>query len=317
MAVIAAVVAYYLSAQSSAEAQLPARINYVLGVGTHGNQTSELAALRAGVKYFRTDISLGSSQESWLDYEHNNYGAHYLGILDYETLPGGSSNRNWTLAQWNESVKEAVEAYPWITEWEIWNEPLVPQFQTGFMNGNPYHYFLMIKSAANEIRAVQPNATIVCFGGAPVYDEQAYLWYAEVWQYGAANYCNAVSVHAYLSAPLAPGENFTNAWAQGLDAYETLTHKPIYITEFGMPASSEVIPGYSESMQNEFLEESLALFARLGFVKQAYWYDLWGLSDGALGNNYGLLNLTNPSNGTPNLAWHTFLQAYNESASKA
>ncbi|MEM3241030.1 MAG: glycosyl hydrolase [Candidatus Micrarchaeaceae archaeon] len=288
---------------------LPAHLNYTLGIGTHGNETSELKALKSGIKYFRTDITLSPEQTQLIDYEHAHYNANYLGILDYETVPNGFANKNWNLTEWNESVANAVTTFPYINTWEIWNEPLVAQFQTGFMNGSAYNYFLIIKSAAEEIRSKQPNATIVCFGGAPINNAQAFYWYAQVWQYGAARYCNAISVHAYLPGPLLPGENFTASWIAGLGMYENLTHEPIYVTEFGMPSSSKLIPGYSPSMQNEFMKEALSLFAKEPYVKAAYWYDLWGLSDGALGNDYGLLNLTEPVNGTQEPAWYTFLKA--------
>ncbi len=310
---IIATASVLLLAERSTTMQIKSRhFNFTLGVCTHGNESSEITALKAGVRNFRTDITLSASQIRLMDYEHERYNASYLGILDYDTLPGGSQDKNWSLSMWNESVKAAVEAYPWISEWEIWNEPWVKQFQTGMVNGSAYNYFLIIKAAANAIRSLEPNATIVCFGGAPIGSPQIFEWYAEVWSYGAWKYCNAVSVHAYLPSPIVT--NFSDEWAQYLNAYENLTHKPIFITEFGFPASSKLIPGYSQKSQMEFMEEGLDTFSSLPYIKQVYWYDLWGLSDGALGNDYGLLNLTNPSNGTPNLAWYTFLQAYRESS---
>ncbi len=310
LAILASVSAFLAGSSSNAEI-LGTHFNFTLGVCTHGNESSEIFALKSGVKHFRTDITLSKSQMQLLDYEHQRYNASYLGILDYESLPNGSQNKNWNLSVWNESVKAAVEAYPWIKEWEIWNEPWVAQFQTGMVNGSAYNYFLVIRSAADEIRSLEPNATIVCFGGAPIGSPQIFEWYADVWSYGAWKYCNAISIHAYLPGPYLG--NFSSEWIQYLDAYENLTHKPIFITEFGFPASSKIIPGYSQKGQAEFLEKSLQVFASLPYIRQAYWYDLWGLSDGELGNNYGLLNLTNPSSGTPNLAWHVFLQANNES----
>ncbi|MGC8547976.1 MAG: glycosyl hydrolase [Candidatus Micrarchaeia archaeon] len=307
-----AVVYFYFSLYRALPA-LPKQIYYKLGVCTHGNVSSELKALDSGIRYFRTDISLGKSQESWLAYEHSTFDASYLGILDYDTLPGGFSNKNWNLTEWNESVANAIQAYPWINTWEIWNEPYVGIFQTGFVNGSAYNYFLLLKSAAKIIRSREPNATVVCFGGAPIDNEQVFDWYAQVWHYGAAEYCNAISLHAYLLGPLLPYENFTKSWSSGIEAYEALTGKPIYITEFGMPSSS-AMPGYSQKMQNQFLVEGLSLFNRFSYIKRVYWYDLWGLSDGSLRDDFGLLNLSDPYTGTPSISWHTFLQASNRSA---
>jgi hypothetical protein len=302
---------YYLNYTNHIKA--PRRISFVLGVCTHGNESSEVYALKHGIRYFRTDISLSKSQEELLSIEHNLYNASYLGILDYETLPGGSSNRNWTLSQWNASIEDALSSYPYIKDWEIWNEPYVPNFQTGYMNGSPYNYFMLIKSAALIIKAREPNATIVCFGGAPLGSYSIMQWYAQVWGYGASKYCNAVSIHAYAS-PSMFINNINATWNASLSGYEALTDKPIWVTEFGMPSSS-ALPGYSERLQEHFMEYALSFFNSYNYVKRAYWYDLWGLSDGALKNNFGLLNISDPQSNISGASWRLFLREYSNSSS--
>ncbi|MEM0149723.1 MAG: glycosyl hydrolase [Candidatus Micrarchaeaceae archaeon] len=294
---------------------MPKHLNFVLGVDTHGNEGPELNALEHGVRYFRTDISLNKSEEALLSMEHRDYNASYLGILDYETLPGGSSNKNWSLSEWNASVANALAAYPWISTWEIWNEPLVQQFQTGYMNGSAYNYYMVIKSAAAIIRQSEPNATIVCFGGAPVGNYYALQWYAQVWNFGAANYCNAISIHAYPSGNELMDSAVNAAWNASLSAYEALTGKPVWITEVGMPSSS-AMPGYSASLQSSFMAQSLSFFDKYSYIKRVYWYDLWGLSDGSLEDNFGLLNLSDPNSSAEGAAWRLFLKLNNESESK-
>ncbi len=286
-------------------------LNFTIGVCTHGNESSELYAISHGIKYFRTDIYANPSQENLLNYEHSK-GAEYLGILDYNTLPDGMSNKNWNLSTWNNSVANAVKAYPWINTWEIWNEPYVSNFQAGYMNGSAYNYFEVIKGAYEAIKAVEPNATVVCFGGAPMFSYQVYQWYSQVWSYGASSYCDAISMHAYPSS--ASFSQYKALWSSSLSAYESLTGKPIYITEVGMPASSNLSSSYTQGLQNTFMEQAFSFFSNYSYVKRVYWYDLWGLSDGRYGNNFGLLNLSNP-NGKPNLAWFTFLNLYNNSSS--
>jgi len=313
IAIIVIVIIAVLRAQAYKNAvSLPSKLGFVLGVCTHGNESSEIYALSNGVKYFRTDITQSKSQNELLDYEHSRYNAQYLGILDYESLPNGSSNRQWNLSEWNQSIENILTMYPWINTWEIWNEPYVQNFQTGYMNGSAYNYYMVIKSAAIIIKHKEPNATIVCFGGAPLGIYSIYEWYAHVWGYGAANYCNAISVHAYTNGPEPIDSGINTTWNASLEAYEYLTNKPIWVTEFGMPSSSAV-PGYSTGLQNEFLGQSLSFFNRYEYVKRVYWYDLWGLSDGLLKDNFGLLNLSNPSNGTQSSAWQEFIKAYSAS----
>ena len=291
--------------------EVPSKINFFVGVCTHGNESSEIFAIENGVRYFRTDITNSNSQVSLLDKEHA-LGASYLGILDYSTLPNGIGNKNWSLSEWNESVENAVKSYPWITTWEIWNEPYVGVFQTGFMNGSAYNYYLIIKSSSTIIKEYQPNATIVCFGGAPIGNENIFLWYSEVWNYGAGKYCNAISLHIYPSLPFSASE--FSYWGSWINAYENMTKEPIWITEFGMPSSSATLPGLSQSMQNSFLVQSFSFFNSFPYIKRVYWYDLWGFSNGPIENNFGLLNLTNPI-GKPSQAWYSFLEIYRRSLS--
>ncbi|MGC8662500.1 MAG: glycosyl hydrolase [Candidatus Micrarchaeia archaeon] len=285
------------------------RFNFIIGVCTHGNKSSEMFAIKSGIKYFRTDITNTNQQISLLDEEHA-LGANYLGILDYSTLPNGLNNKNWSLNEWNESIEKAVTEYPWINTWEIWNEPYVNMFQTGYMNGSAYNYYIMIKSASKIIKEHNPNATIVCFGGAPIGNENVFLWYDEVWNYGSGKYCNAVSLHIYQNLPFSYGG--LSSWASWIDAYENMTKKPIWITEFGMPSASAIIPGLTQKGQNYFLLESTFFFNKFTYIKRVYWYDLWGLSDGNAENNFGLLNLTNPE-GRPSIAWYNFTKIYNSS----
>jgi len=314
--ILAAILVWLYYSNSQKAPSVPSRLNFTIGVCTHGNESSEVYALKNGVKNFRTDIMLSASQEELLSMENSDYGAQYLGILDYSTLPGGIADKNWSLGEWNESVADAVEMYPWISTWEIWNEPLVPQFQTGYMNGSAYNYYMVIKSAATVIRAHEPNATIVCFGGAPIDNYPAYEWYAQVWSYGAWKYCNAISLHIYPDGPFLPGNSLLEEWRSSIYSYENLTNEPIWITEFGMPSSSEVIYGYTPRLQEEFLAQQLSFFNGISFVKRVYWYDLWGLSDGALGNNFGLLNLTNPTSAYSSPAWRLLDSIANGSTTK-
>ncbi len=310
------VVLAFVYMHTGAQSGIEGKYNFVVGVGTHSNQSSAISALKDGILYYRTDISLSAPQEEALSLQHSKYGAHYLGILDYDTLPGGFSNNDWNLTAWNESVSAAVEAYPWISSWEIWNEPWVPTFQKGYMNGSAYNYYQMARSAYLIIKAAEPNATTVCFGGAPIGSYSIYQWYSKVWSYGAAKYCSAISIHAYPSTVGPMNQSDVQMWSAWISKYEALTGKPIWITEFGIPSGSNASVGYSQSNQEAFMVQAFNLFNKYPYIKRVYWYDLWGLSDGPVGNDFGILNLSNPVSGKPSAAWYSFLSIYNRSMSK-
>lgn len=309
--VVVAAISFLLT-NNGGEIIAPTSSNLIIGVGTHGNVSSEAKALESGVLYFRNDINLSGSEKLHIRSQNLAYGAHYLGILDYATLPGGTSNKNWTLADWNSSVEYAVSAYPEIDAWEIWNEPWVTAFQTGYMNGSAYNYYQVIKSASQIIKSKDRNATVVCFGGAP-FSYSWFLWYGQVWAYGASNYCDAISIHAYPSLPFNLTEQ--QAWSAYVSAYENMTGKPVWVTETGVPASSSQYAGFTPVQQERFLVQDFAFFSNFSYVKRVYWYDLWGLSDGQARNDFGLLNLSDPYYGMPKPAWGAFLELYNRSAS--
>ncbi len=307
---------FWVKASGRPAAKLPSNVSLIVGVGTHGNVGSETKSLMSGVKYYRVDINLSSRQANQILSENEQFGAQYLGILDYETLAGLGANDSQSLNAWNLSVLEALDKYPEIRTWEIWNEPYVAQFQTGYMNGSAYNYYQMIKSAYVIIKSEEPNATVVCLGGAPIADYNTFNWYSQVWSFGAASYCDAISVHAYAGDTLLNQSGVSHYWLEGLSAYWNLTHKQIWITETGMPSYSYAYPSaFSQPMQNAFLLQDIIFFSNVPYVKRVYWFDLWGLSDGSLRNNFGLLNLSEPYSGNPGLAWHTFLSIYNSSAS--
>ncbi len=278
----------------------------IIGIGTHGNLSSEDVALSSGVRYFRNDITLEPQQVSQIMNESSQYGARYLGILDYATL-GGISVKGWNTTVWNRTVAKAVADYPEIATWEVWNQPWFGPFQTGLVNGSAYNYYRVTRDAYLQIKKAEPNSTVVCFGGAPIADYGTLLWYEQAWGYGMARYCDAISLHAYPSLPFNQSEQKT--WSTYLSAYENLTGKPIWITETGLP----VIAGtqLTQDAQSAFMREGIAFFSSFVYIKRVYWFDLW---EGSKQYDYGLLNDTDPT-GTAKAAWKVFTSLYYGSAS--
>lgn len=275
-------------------------------INAANNNTVMNIALSYGINCFRTDISFSSSKKATIMNVVNNNG-EYLGILDYQTVDaqpsqnGCTSGCNWSLNTWNNSIREALAMYPKINEWEIYNEPLVGEFQSGYENGSTLNYFNMIKAAYTIIKQTEPNATIICFGGAEIFPltevQQEYYFYKQVWDYGAGNYCNAISIHAY-SIPFynmsqEPYQNISleKVYNFTINLYENMTKKPIWITETGIPSNNYTLGvNLSQQKQAEFLTQEFNFFSNYSFIKRVYWYDLIG-GTGA-GADFGLLNAT-------------------------
>ncbi|MCL5427792.1 MAG: glycoside hydrolase family protein [Candidatus Marsarchaeota archaeon] len=267
-----------------------------------GNATLLQYAIGNGIDCFRTDITLKPGQAAFIR-NATAEGAQFLGILDYDTVgaqpsPGGCvSGCNWTLSDWNASVADAIAEYPGVREWEIYNEPLAQIFVSGYDNGSALDYFNMIKSAYRIIKGRDPNATVVCFGGAEMYPVQSveyeYAFYSKVWSYGASKYCDAISLHAYslpyYSLDQQIGGNLTLGQLYGmvLNLYENLTGKPVWITETGITSNNWAV-GLNLSVQKQamFLEQDLLFLSRYSFVRRIYWFSL--IDSG--GQDYGLIS---------------------------
>lgn len=273
-------------------------------------------SLGSGIYYYRTDASLNPNTVNTINY-YISKGAHFLGILDYDTIGAKASQNgceadcNWTLSDWNASVENALAAYPNITAWEIWNEPTIKNFISGYENATPYNYYELIRSAATIIRAREPNATIVCFGGANLFPlgEYTYEWYAEVWSYGASKYCNVISLHAYSlftyllnQTPPTYNQTVGEQWGSLIQQYENLTNKPIWITEVGIPSTPwSAYVTLTPQIQQEFMNQSFTLFASYPYVKRIYWFNLM---DSSTSPTFGILN----SSGEQKPSFGTFLK---------
>ena len=294
------------------------RFNQSFCLNAVQNSTAVLFSISNGTSCFRIDVRLNYTEAGFVS-NMSAHGADFLGILDYDTVgahPSGTgcvAGCNWTLDTWNSSVREALKEYPEIHEWEIYNEPLVSNFASGYENGSARDYFNMIKSAYAIIKSTEPNATIVCFGGAQLFPvsafEYEYPFYKKVWEYGASKYCSAVSLHIYslpyysLSQQVAPGVTLEEEYNYTLYSYENMTGKPVWITETGIPSNNGTDGlSISESNQASFLYQDFSFLASRKSVSRVYWFHLVG--DARLGNDYGLLNRTTLR---PKPAWGVFL----------
>ncbi len=310
--------------------------NTISGTGLHSeftqrfclngasNATAMKIAIDNGIKCFRADITMDPGERSFIS-NMNGYGADYLGILDYDTVgahpsqSGCVSGCNWTLSAWNASVANAIAEYPEVHEWEIYNEPLIAMFASGYENGNATHYFNMVRSAYLIIKRMNPNATVVCFGGAQLFPlstvSAEYAFYRQVWLDGASKYCDAISLHAYglpfysLSQYANSGVMLGQIYNYTLGLYENLTSKPVWITEAGTPSNNFTAGlNLSEENQARFLRQDLDLFSSHTFVKRIYWFHLVGSGGGI---DYGILNATTLQ---PKPSWYAFLYFADNSA---
>ena len=147
----------------------------------------------------------------------------------------------------------AARADPAIRDWEVWNEPDTTQF----FDGTPQQYALMLRTAHDAIKSVDPADNVLLGGVSSV---AATGWLAQVFATPGAD-----AIHAFDIAnlhergdlwQLAPDvAGFRQFLAtQGFDG-------PLWITEHGYPSDPQYQydPGYTggAAAQASFLEASV------------------------------------------------------------
>ncbi len=222
-------------------------------------------------------------------------GISIIGILDWSLFGDGSLGHPipFTVADWQDAVARAQEAYPAIHVWEIWNEPTVEQYQVGYMDGSPQHYFDLLRSAYETLKAKDPSAQILGLGGAQLGHSYDLQFAMDVFALGGGSYMDAISIHAYpyqLNLGVT-WDYYAGLWHDELQQYKALG-KPFWVTETGLKSNQ-----HCEADQTDYLIKSQSFFRQEG--ASAYvWYMLNDYSTGS----YGLLN----PNNTPKSSYYAF-----------
>lgn len=288
------------------------------------NATAMNIALSSGIRYFKFSPTLNSTKVGFFR-NMSNQGAKFWGRIDWLSLnesvdsSGCYKNCNWTLSQWNATVSNILIDYPYIHLWEIWGEPQATAYQSGYFTSIA-NYSEMVKAAYVRIKAHNSSDQVICLGGsnfylaggATTYNALNYQWAQKFWSNGTAPYCDAISLHAYTGfqytlnqTPPHGNQTFAQMLNQSIGLYENLTHKPIYISEFGIFYANGSLP-FSRARgtpqkQALFINQTVNLFLSKPYIRGMFYFDLVDASPNA---PFGLLNLTDYSK---NPGYYTYL----------
>ncbi len=183
-------------------------------------------------------------------------GVKVLAILDYELFDYG----DFTLVEWEQEVTTAVTMAPDMPAWEIWNEPNLPQFQMGYMDGTPERYVDILQVAYEAIKSENPNALVVGPGLFTGWGPVNLDWLQSIIDLGALDYLDVVSIHLYYY-------DVTQNQAILNQAKSMVGTKPIWVTEIGAESA------YGEDAQNTYLQENFDPQTGLTADK-LFWYEL-------------------------------------------
>ena len=191
------------------------------------NQDLEKIFLETGAGWLRSDIGTSKWDNIYQFAKQNNI--KLLGILDYNIV-----NDNFTLDDWKDAVKNAVNKYD-CEAYEIWNEPFANYSKKGYQDGSPFHYFDLTKTAYEIIRELKPNSLIIGGGGIYAGEEN---WARKIQKLGIEKYVNAISLHIYWNIPQSLAyilKFFYSCYINNqIKIYKKIFKVPLWITETGM-----------------------------------------------------------------------------------
>jgi hypothetical protein len=170
----------------------------------------------------------------------------------------------------------ALERYPQITAWELWNEPNFVRFSKPWPS--PAGFVELLRSARRARNEVGSRARLIAGGIAPGGQIDVHSWLNEVAMRGGLDYIDGLGFHPYSAAQ--PDD--PRSWMMQLEALHFrlaqlgTPNLPLWLTEYGAPAMS-VANGYAppltEAQQADRLRRAFALAARFDWIQNLTWYE--------------------------------------------
>ena len=155
---------------------------------------------------------------------------------------------------------DVLQKYPQIPAVEVWNEYNGGTFIKGPAAANkPFCYTLMLQKVYETIKPVHPSVKVVAGATIPV----AHGFLKAIFDQGALNYCDAVSVHPYYKYP-----DEVVVELAGLRELMGANVKAIWATEF----SDTVVAGDSDRVDTaSYVAQMVALMLSQGVERMFYY----------------------------------------------
>ncbi len=252
-------------------------------------------------------------------------GISLLGILG-TSPPWANGGNRWNypptnMAAWRNYVHTVALRYRGrVPAWEIWNEENTHAFWQPKPDYNAY--VALLAAASEEIRAVDPGATIVMGGVAGL--DPTYL--DKCLSIGAADYVDAIAYHPYAEtigekgqppeATYWPKERLCRLivdWVHNKVAQYTSKRLQIWISEVGWTTCASVPPGVDGITQASYLLRTMINYAGTD-VSRVIWFNLRDTHENEI-DRYGLLTrefASKPSYGY----YRTFMQVFGPAVAK-
>jgi len=226
---------------------------------------SDLEPVQGAWNFAGSDMAVAKAEE---------HGVDILGILA-ASPPWANGGNEWNypptdLAAWSNYVRTVCLRYKGkVTAWEIWNEENIDQFWMPVPDSA--HFVQLLQLASAEIRAADPDATIVMGGVAGLGSD--YL--DECLAAGAAEYIDAIAYHPYAETIGAEGEPeedrykpkeelcrwLADVFVPWLVSLYSAKDLEVWITEVGWNTCQQSPPGVDHDTQAAYLLRTLINYA--------------------------------------------------------
>ena len=172
----------------------------------------------------------------------------------------------------------ALERYPQIASWEIWNEPNHPYFARPEPKVEP---FVAMLRAANRARASVGSRAKLISGGLAVSNGATtglFRFFERMADAGALDLIDGLGVHPYSTRM---PDQIRSTFMRLPALHRRLAQRgkpdmPLWLTEYGVPDSTRP-SGYGaagdEADQAEALRKAYAIAARWPWVERLTWYE--------------------------------------------
>jgi hypothetical protein len=261
-----------------------------------------------GVKTARVDLRWDRVEpiikglRDWSEFDgiHESAVDHGITLLPMVAMPPGWANNHgsvWTYPtnpqDYEDFMVAALQRYPDIPAWEIWNEPNLADFSQPAVDPAK---FVDLLAAAHRAKERAGSSAQIISGGLSSTGVDATQFFEDMIRLHAFDYVDGFGIHPYSpDAPDNPGSFFL-----GLPRFHDRlvqigkSSVGVWITEYGAATSTRASPNgppYGDQEQAARLRSAFAIAARWPWVQNLTWYEFQDLCDDPANFtcNFGLL----------------------------
>jgi hypothetical protein len=212
-------------------------------------------------------------------------GVNIIGLLN--DAPGFAPTSDTARQGFLAFVSAAVERYPEVTHWEVWNEP------ENALYWNPPDvaaYTRLLQAASQAIKAANPNAQVISAGIVPTHAD----FIRGIHENGGWDSFDILGLHPYVDPFTPEGGQIGNGGdvEKIRSLVQELGNKPIWATEYGWSTGpADRLAGGGAPVDQETQANYLvrgATLLRVAELDHIIWFKL---KDEHENNRYGLFDL--------------------------